>query len=72
MPFVSCILFYEYIETLADEHEVSGNEKTFCNPSKVLKNCPHCKFETKSSDDIEKHIRTKHEIRCPHCSFVTY
>ena len=69
---VNSLLENENIETVADELEVSENEKTFCNPSEVLKNCPHCKFETKSTDDIAKHIRTKHEIRCPHCSFVTY
>ena len=53
---MNCLLHNENIETVDDEHDISENEKTFCNPSGVLTNCHHCKFETKSSDDIEKHI----------------
>jgi hypothetical protein len=58
-------------ETEADIHEISVKEKTFCNPSDALKNCPHCKFETESIEHLEKHMSTKHAICCPLCSFET-
>ena len=31
-------------------------EKTFCNPSDVLKRCPHCSFETLIKDDLVNHM----------------
>ena len=56
----------------ADAEEVSETEKTFYNPSDDPKHCIHCRFETKSDDDLEKHMQTKHEKRCPHCAFYTH
>ena len=40
--------------------EDSEIEKTFCNPSDVLKRCPHCSFVTFIKDDLVYHMKTKH------------